>query len=130
MSASEVSVDPDGGIGSTTGQSKLAPHLSPNKTYEGLLGGMLLAVIVSIVVLNNFPGVFPWTESMLDSLFLGISIAVMAPLGDLAQSMVKRDLGVKDMGSLLPGHGGIFDRFDALLFVLPTSYYVAELVLN
>ncbi len=117
-------------IGSTTGQSKLAPHLSPNKTYEGLLGGMLLAVIVSIVVLNNFPGVFPWTESMLDPLFLGISIAVMAPLGDLAQSMVKRDLGVKDMGSLLPGHGGIFDRFDALLFVLPTSYYVAELVLN
>jgi phosphatidate cytidylyltransferase len=67
---------------------------------------------------------------MLDPLFLGISIAVMAPLGDLAQSMVKRDLGVKDMGSLLPGHGGIFDRFDALLFVLPTSYYVAELVLN
>jgi phosphatidate cytidylyltransferase len=66
---------------------------------------------------------------MLDPLFLGISIAVMAPLGDLAQSMVKRDLGVKDMGSLLPGHGGIFDRFDALLFVLPTSYYVAELVL-
>lgn len=116
-------------IGSTTGQSKLAPHLSPNKTYEGLLGGMTLAVIVSIVVLNNFPGVFPWTESMLDPLFLGISIAVMAPLGDLAQSMVKRDLGVKDMGSLLPGHGGIFDRFDALLFVLPTSYYVAELVL-
>jgi CDP-diglyceride synthetase len=116
-------------IGSTTGQSKLAPHLSPNKTYEGLLGGMLLAVIVSILVLNNFPGVFPWTESMLDPLFLGISIAVMAPLGDLAQSMVKRDLGVKDMGSLLPGHGGIFDRFDALLFVLPTSYYVAELVL-
>ena len=66
---------------------------------------------------------------MLDPLFLGISIAVMAPLGDLAQSMVKRDLGVKDMGSLLPGHGGLFDRFDALLFVLPTSYYVAELVL-
>ena len=116
-------------IGSTTGQSKLAPHLSPNKTYEGLLGGMLLAVIISVLVLNNFPGVFPWTESMLDPLFLGISIAVMAPLGDLAQSMIKRDLGVKDMGSLLPGHGGLFDRFDALLFVLPTSYYVAELVL-
>ncbi|MDG2112661.1 MAG: phosphatidate cytidylyltransferase [Actinomycetota bacterium] len=116
-------------IGSTTGQSRLAPHISPNKTYEGLIGGMILAIVVTTLALNSLPGVFPWTENMTDALWLGIAIAVMAPLGDLTQSLVKRDLGVKDMGTLLPGHGGVFDRFDALLFVLPAAYYVADLVL-
>ena len=116
-------------IGRTTGQSRLAPHISPNKTYEGLIGGMILAIVVTTLVLNSLPGVDPWTESMTDALLLGIAIAVMAPLGDLTQSLVKRDLGVKDMGSLLPGHGGVFDRFDGLLFVLPAAYYVSDLVL-
>jgi len=115
-------------IGRTTGQSRLAPHISPNKTYEGLIGGMILAIVVTTLALNSIPGVEPWTE-MTDALWLGIAIAVMAPLGDLTQSLVKRDLGVKDMGSLLPGHGGVFDRFDALLFVLPAAYYVSDLVL-
>ena len=59
-----------------------------------------------------------------------MAIALAAPIGDLAQSMIKRDMGVKDMGTLLPGHGGVFDRFDALLFVLPTTYFVADLVLS
>ncbi|MEE3139694.1 MAG: phosphatidate cytidylyltransferase [Actinomycetota bacterium] len=117
-------------IGSTTGQSKLAPRVSPNKTYEGLLGGMMLAVVVTTLVLNRFPGIHPWSESMMDCLWLGLAIAVVAPIGDLAQSMIKRDMGVKDMGTLLPGHGGVFDRFDALLFVLPTTYFVADLVLG
>ena len=116
-------------IGRTTGQSRLAPHISPNKTYEGLLGGMILSVVVTTLVLNSLPGIFPWTEQMTDALWLGVAVAIMAPLGDLTQSLVKRDLGVKDMGSLLPGHGGVFDRFDALLFVLPATYYVADLVL-
>jgi CDP-diglyceride synthetase len=116
-------------IGRTTGQSRLAPHISPNKTYEGLIGGMILAVVVTTLVLNSVPGVYPWTVSMTDALWLGVAIAVTAPLGDLTQSLVKRDLGVKDMGSLLPGHGGVFDRFDSLLFVLPAAYYVADLVL-
>jgi phosphatidate cytidylyltransferase len=117
-------------IGSTTGQSKIAPRVSPNKTYEGLLGGMMLSVVITTLVLNRFPGVHPWSVSMMDCFWLGLAIALVAPVGDLAQSMIKRDMGVKDMGSLLPGHGGVFDRFDALLFVLPTAYFVADLVLT
>ena len=117
-------------IGSTTGQSKIAPRVSPNKTYEGLLGGMMLSVVVTTLVLNRFPGIHPWSISMMDCFWLGLAIALIAPVGDLAQSMIKRDMGVKDMGTLLPGHGGAFDRFDALLFVLPTAYFVADLVLN
>jgi len=117
-------------IGSTTGQSKRAPRVSPNKTYEGLLGGMMLSIVVTTLVLNRFPGIHPWSQSMMDCLWLGLAIAVIAPIGDLAQSMIKRDLGVKDMGTLLPGHGGVFDRFDALLFVLPTTFFVADLVLG
>jgi len=115
-------------VGRTTGQSRLAPHISPNKTYEGLIGGMILSVVVTTLVLNKVPGIFPW-ENMADALWLGVVVAIVAPLGDLAQSLIKRDLGVKDMGSLLPGHGGVFDRFDALLFVLPAAYYVSD-VLN
>ena len=117
-------------IGSTTGQSKIAPRVSPNKTYEGLLGGMMLSVVVTTLVLNRFPGIHPWSISMMDCFWLGLAIALIAPVGDLAQSMIKRDMGVKDMGTLLPGHGGAFDRFDALLFVLHTAYFVADLVLN
>ena len=59
---------------------------------------------------------------------LGIVAALAAPLGDLCESMIKRDLGIKDMGSVLPGHGGLLDRFDALLFVLPATYYTARML--
>ena len=113
-------------IGRATGQSRLAPHISPNKTYEGLIGGMIFAVLVVTFGLGIWPGLMPWSgDSQLDALLLGIVVAVMAPLGDLAQSLIKRDLGVKDMGTALPGHGGVFDRFDAMLFVLPAVYYLA-----
>ena len=69
----------------------------------------------------------PW-DGYGPALALGLAAAVAAPLGDLCQSLVKRDLGVKDMGTILPGHGGIFDRFDAVLFVLPTIYYLVTIV--
>ena len=74
------------------------------------------------VIVNR---ITPWNE-LTDALALGITVAIMAPLGDLCESMIKRDLGVKDFGTLLPGHGGILDRFDAILFCLPAVYYLAR----
>ena len=112
-------------IGRATGQSRLAPDISPNKTWEGLIGGILLVMIVALFLLGVGPGLAPWSDRTLDAILLGVVVSVMAPLGDLSQSLIKRDLGIKDMGSILPGHGGVFDRFDALLFVVPAVYYLA-----
>jgi phosphatidate cytidylyltransferase len=108
-------------VGSSAGRSHLSPNVSPNKTYEGLAGGMLMAILAAVVICGRF---VPW-DNLGDSIKLGIVVAIAAPLGDLCESMIKRDLGIKDMGTILPGHGGILDRFDALLFVLPSVYYLA-----
>ena len=107
-------------VGRQMGKTPLSPS-SPNKTIEGLAGGALAAVLVSAIVLGVV-GVFPWELG--PAIILGLAVAVVAPIGDLCESMLKRDLGLKDMGSILPGHGGLLDRFDALLFVLPVTYYV------
>jgi len=115
-------------IGRTTGQSRLAPHISPNKTWEGLIGGMIVAVLTATVVFG-FIGVAPWDGDTIDAVLLGIVVALAAPLGDLAQSLVKRDLAIKDMGHLLPGHGGLMDRFDGMVFSLPAVYYLARVVI-
>ncbi|MGH9283996.1 MAG: phosphatidate cytidylyltransferase, partial [Acidimicrobiales bacterium] len=113
-------------FGSQMGSRPLAPEISPNKTVEGLVGGMAAAVFASVLIVGVFPGIHPWTSGK--ALALGLMVAVVAPLGDLCESMLKRDLGVKDMGTLLPGHGGVLDRFDALLFVLPATYYLVQLL--
>jgi CDP-diglyceride synthetase len=109
-------------FGSWIGSRPLAPSVSPNKTYEGLAGGCFAAVAVSVAVVSRM---HPWTIA--HSLELGLVVAVFAPLGDLAESMVKRDIGVKDMGTLLPAHGGMLDRVDSLLFVLPATYCLVRL---
>ncbi len=109
-------------IGSQFGKTRLAPAISPNKTIEGLVGGMAASIVVAVVIVNR---ITPWND-LTDALALGITVAVMAPLGDLCESMLKRDLGVKDFGTILPGHGGILDRFDAILFCLPAVYYLAR----
>jgi phosphatidate cytidylyltransferase len=108
--------------GSQLGRKRLAPAISPNKTLEGLVGGMVASVFVALVVVKQ---ITPWND-LTDALALGIVVAVMAPLGDLCESLLKRDIGVKDFGTLLPGHGGVLDRFDALLFCLPAVYYLAR----
>jgi phosphatidate cytidylyltransferase len=111
-------------VGSWLGRHQLAPHVSPNKTWEGWAGGAVLAIVLSVFITGH---VHPWTPGK--AAILGVVVAVVAPIGDLCESLVKRDLGLKDMGSLLPGHGGVIDRMDALLFVLPATYYLVR-VLN
>jgi CDP-diglyceride synthetase len=108
-------------VGSAMGRHQLAPSISPNKSWEGLIGGALAAILVSVVVVHF---IHPWTVSK--ALLYGVVVAIVAPLGDLSQSMIKRHLGLKDMGRLLPGHGGVLDRFDGLLFVLPATYFVVK----
>ena len=108
-------------VGSAMGKHQLAPSISPNKSWEGLIGGALAAILVSVVVVHF---IHPWTVSK--ALLYGVVVAIVAPLGDLSQSMIKRHLGLKDMGRLLPGHGGVLDRFDGLLFVLPATYFVVK----
>jgi phosphatidate cytidylyltransferase len=112
-------------VGSKFGRHPLAPAISPRKTWEGLAGGALASVVVSVVLLGMI-GLAPWDSG--SALALGLVVAVVAPIGDLCESMIKRDLGVKDMGSVLPGHGGLLDRFDAMLFALPAAYYLCRVL--
>ncbi len=102
--------------------------ISPNKTVEGTLGGIVVAVIAAVVLAGAFK-VDPWT-TLGDGLWLGFVVAGAALLGDLCESLIKRDLGVKDMGDVLPGHGGLLDRFDGMLFALPATYYLALIILK
>lgn len=107
-------------IGRSFGRRPLAPLISPNKTVEGLVGGVIAVMAVS-GILSTLP---PFPISFVQSLWLAAAVAVLGTLGDLAESVVKRALDVKDMGTILPGHGGMFDRIDAFLFVLPGVYLV------
>jgi phosphatidate cytidylyltransferase len=110
-------------IGGWRGRHPLAPRVSPNKTWEGLIGGTVFAVLASAAITGS---VHPWTPAK--AAVLGLVVAVLAPLGDLCESLLKRELNLKDMGSLLPGHGGVLDRVDALLFVLPATYYLVRVL--
>lgn len=110
-------------VGKNMGRVPIAPEVSPNKTIEGLLGGVIVAVLVSVVY-AKFSA--PFEGDLSAGVFLAISVGLLAPLGDLVESMLKRDLGIKDMGTLLPGHGGVLDRIDAMLFVLPGVFLLAK----
>jgi phosphatidate cytidylyltransferase len=106
-------------VGRLVGRHKLAPTVSPGKSWEGLIAGTVATVAVTFVAV--------YEQSFLtisESLVLGVVIAVVAPLGDLFESALKRDADVKDSGRLLGGHGGVLDRIDALLFAWVAAYYV------
>jgi len=104
------------------GKRPLAPRLSPKKTIEGAVGGLIAAVVMSMAW-GTWVGL-PWWHC----LFLGTALGLLAQVGDLCESAIKRDLGIKDFGTLLPGHGGILDRFDSLLFTAPIAYYYLVMV--
>jgi CDP-diglyceride synthetase len=108
-------------IGGWIGRHALAPNVSPHKTWEGLLGGAVFSVVISAALVGD---IHPWTPA--HAALLGVVVAVVAPIGDLCESLLKRDFRIKDMGSILPGHGGVLDRIDALLFVLPATYYLVR----
>jgi len=100
-------------VGRRVGGPKLAPHISPNKTRSGAAGGFLGALVACAAVMT-------WLPFSISELLLGAAIvAVLAQIGDLLESALKRNLGVKDSGSLIPGHGGFLDRFDGYLLTLP-----------
>jgi phosphatidate cytidylyltransferase len=110
-------------VGKKMGTRKLWPSISPNKTVEGSLGGVVAALLVSAVVALLFPRLGTAAFVMA----VGLLISVAGQFGDLIESAIKRTAGVKDSGALLPGHGGVLDRFDSLLLVFPVLH-VAQLI--
>lgn len=111
-------------VGKAFGKHKLAPTVSPNKTVEGFVGGIVGAIIVAIILgfwrLNMIP--------MWQLVLIAILCSVFGQLGDLVESMWKRSLNLKDSSSIIPGHGGVLDRFDSLLFAAPVMYYAMLLI--
>ncbi len=107
--------------GRAFGSRKLAPVLSPNKTLEGFLGATVVTVLAGLII-GRFNLLEPLTFQ--SSIALAVLISVFGPIGDLSESAIKRALEIKDMGSSLPGHGGVLDRLDAFLFTIPAAYLV------
>lgn len=113
-------------LGSAFGKTPLRAWISPAKSVEGWLGGFLLTLLVMVIVdLRNISDTWVETSHLL---LLAVTISVLAPLGDLTESMFKRNLDVKDFGTLVKGHGGVLDRFDGFLFALPGVYYLFEVL--
>ncbi len=110
-------------IGSLWGARPLAPSISPKKSWEGLVGATIVTFVVAVAILAQIDPL-----SVSRAIGLWLVVAVFAPLGDLAESAIKRDLQVKDMGSILPGHGGALDRIDSVLFVAPAALYFFRLI--
>jgi phosphatidate cytidylyltransferase len=109
-------------VGSRIGKRKLYPAVSPNKSIEGALGGLVGSLVAIMIVKFTFLPILGFFDAMLIGLLLG----VMGQLGDLFESLLKRACQVKDSGSMIPGHGGMLDRLDSLLFAFPVVYYIAR----
>ncbi|WP_372341264.1 phosphatidate cytidylyltransferase [Streptomyces sp. CC224E] len=110
-------------VGWRFGKHKLAPRISPGKTREGLLGAVAFAMVAGVLCMQFLVDGGTWWQGLV----IGACVAASATLGDLGESMIKRDLGIKDMGTLLPGHGGIMDRLDSLLPTAPVVWLLLVL---
>jgi phosphatidate cytidylyltransferase len=108
-------------VGRFVGRHKLAPKISPAKTWEGFVGGTAATIFATFVALYQDRDEF---LSIGQALLLGVALSAAAPLGDLFESLLKRDMGVKDSGRILAGHGGVLDRIDAQLFAAVAAYYI------
>ena len=104
-------------LGVLRGRHPMAPQISPKKTWEGFAGSVIACLLGGWLITGWLLGTQAW-----QGLVVGLAVVITATLGDLAESMVKRDLGLKDMGRLLPGHGGMMDRLDSLIPVAPVVY--------
>lgn len=117
-------------VGSLLGRHKLFPRLSPKKSWEGFIGGVAFCIAASIGM-NHYieqPPLFSGENGMTIMTGLGIIVAIFATWGDLVESMIKRAVGVKDSGNLLPGHGGMLDRIDSLLLVAPATFIYLAII--
>ena len=111
-------------VGITWGKHRLLPRVSPKKSWEGFFGGLASAMLGAALMAHFWlPGVSAWQGAL-----LGGVIGVVGPLGDLSESLFKRQAGVKDSSQLIPGHGGVFDRLDSFVFVAPTLYLLTQLL--
>lgn len=108
-------------VGSAWGKHRLAPRISPKKSWEGAAGGVLTALVGGVAF-----GLIT-SNSVAPLVLLSVILSAVGQIGDLAESAMKREAGVKDSGAILPGHGGILDRFDSLVFVLPTLYLLLSI---
>lgn len=104
--------------GRAFGKTLLAPQISPKKTWEGSIGGVVGAVLTGVACVPLFGLPVPWWGGAV----IGVVAGVVGPLGDLAESLIKRQLGIKDLGTIFPGHGGMLDRIDSVLFMIPVVY--------
>lgn len=116
-------------VGIKFGKHKMTPNISPKKTYEGAVGGIVGGLILNIIILYCFNCFVFDTEviSYLAIIPISLLLSVISMFGDLSASIVKRNYGAKDYGNLIPGHGGIMDRFDSCLFVMPALYLVIKI---
>ncbi len=111
-------------IGKFHGKIKIAPNLSPNKTLEGTVGALICTIIASMII-GHFLGI-----PMVHTISLGVLFGILCQLGDLSESAIKRELAIKDFGSLIPGHGGVMDRIDSMIFASPAAYYYFAIFLK
>ncbi len=111
-------------VGSRWGRHKLAPALSPHKSWEGAAAGLAAAILAALLV----AALFGLPLSPLQAILIGAAGGISGQLGDLAESLIKRQIGIKDSSNLIPGHGGVLDRIDSMLFTAPTVYYTLILL--